>query len=69
MYEQVEQQRRRTELQQQIQELSEERSGFLEKKVEELGGAKDSLDDKIYRAVRDQAGKLGLRYDADAPDY
>ena len=60
---------RRNALQQQIQELSEQRAGYLEKKVEEIGGAEDSLDDKIYRAVREQAGKLGLRYDAAAPSY
>jgi len=42
---------------------------YLGKKVDEAGGARDSLDDKIYRAVREQAGKLGLTYEADAPAY
>ncbi len=60
---------RRNELKQQIQELSDKRSAYLKKKVEESGGAKDSLDDKIYRAVREQAGKLGLIYESDTPDY
>ncbi len=60
---------RRNELRQQVQELAEKRSAYLEKKVEELGGASDSLDHKIYRAVREQAGKLGLRYETDAPEY
>ena len=44
-------------------------SAYLDKKVEEAGGARDSLDDKIYRTVREQAGKLGLTYEADAPAY
>ena len=60
---------RRDELQRQINELTQERSAYLEKKVEEAGGARDSLDDKIYRTVREQAGRLGLSYEADAPAY
>lgn len=60
---------RRNELQRQIRELSQNRSAFLKKKVEELGGARDSLDHKIYSAIREQAGRKGLRYDADALDY
>jgi len=59
----------RKELQSEISVLAEQRSDYLKKKVEEGGGAKDSLDDKIYRAVREQAGKLGMVYEADAPDY
>jgi hypothetical protein len=61
--------RQRGELQKQIQELAEQRSAYLKQKVEELGGARDSLDHKIYTAVREQAGKKGLRYRADAPEY
>jgi hypothetical protein len=60
---------RRDELQRQINELSQERSAYLEKKVEEAGGARDSLDDRIYRTVREQAGRLGMSYEADAPAY
>jgi len=60
---------RRDELQRQINELTEQRSTYLEKKLEEAGGARDSLDDKIYSAVREQAGRLGLTYEADAPAY
>jgi Mg-chelatase subunit ChlD len=60
---------RRNELKRQISELSGERSAYLDKKVDEAGGARDSLDDKIYRAVREQAGKLGMTYEADAPAY
>jgi hypothetical protein len=60
---------RRNELQRQISELSGERSAYLDKKVEESGGASDSLDDQIYRTVREQAGRLGMSYEADAPAY
>jgi len=60
---------RRNELQQQIKTLSEQRSAFLREKVEEIGGAKGSLDHKIYSAVREQATKKGLRYEADALNY
>jgi hypothetical protein len=60
---------RRQQLHQQIQELSEQRSAYIEKKVDEAGGAKDSLDDKIYRAVQEQAAAKGLTYEADAPAY
>ena len=60
---------RRDELKRQISELTEKRAAYLDKKVEDAGGARDSLDDQIYRAVREQAGKLGMSYEADAPAY
>ncbi len=60
---------RRNDLQGRIRELADQRSAYLKTEVDKLGGAKDSLDTKIYRAVRDQAGKLGLRYDAEVPAY
>jgi Mg-chelatase subunit ChlD len=60
---------RRNELQRQIDDLAKQRAAYLDKKVEEAGGARDSLDDQIYRTVREQAGKLGLSYKADAPAY
>ena len=60
---------RRNELKRQIGELTKERSAYLEKKVKEAGGARDSLDDQIYHAVREQAGKVGLTYEADTPAY
>ena len=58
----------RADLQRQIQELSQDRDGYLAKKVDEAGGLKDSLDQKIYNAVKEQAGKAGLKYD-DGPAY
>ena len=60
---------RRNELRRQIGELTRERSAYLDRKVKEAGGARDSLDDKIFRAVREQAGKVGLTYEGDTPAY
>jgi hypothetical protein len=60
---------RRNKLQREIKELARQRAEYLRQKVEERGGAKASLDEKIYRAVRMQAGKAGLHYEADAPAY
>ena len=60
---------RRKELQRQIEDLSEQRAAFLRDKVEEIGGAKASLDHKIYATVREQAGKKGIHYLSDAPTY
>ena len=58
----------RAELKRQIQELSADRDDYLAKKVEEAGGMKDSLDQKLYDAVREQAGKAGLEYE-NGPTY
>jgi Mg-chelatase subunit ChlD len=58
----------RADLQRQIRDLAEDRDDYLKKKVEEAGGFKDSLDQKIYDAVAEQAGKAGLEY-KDGPEY
>jgi hypothetical protein len=58
----------RNDLQLQIRELSEDRDGYLTKKVKEAGGLKDSLDQKLFEAVKQQAHKAGLEY-ADKPSY
>ena len=58
----------REQLKRQIQELSEDRDSFLARKVEEAGGMKSSLDQKLYDTVKDQAGKAGLEYE-DGPAY
>jgi hypothetical protein len=61
--------KRRAALTTEVQELAQRRAGYLQEKVKERGGAKDSLDDKIYRAVRKQAAAAGLHYESDAPAY
>ena len=64
-----EQAQRRDQLQQQIKKLSESRSNFIKEKVEAEGGAEDSLDEKIYRAVKDQAAAIGLTYSSESAAY
>ena len=58
----------RTELQRQMLGIAESRDGYISKKVKEAGGYKDSLDQKIYEAVAEQAGEVGLEYQ-DGPEY
>jgi len=65
----AEQAQRRDQLQRQIRELSASRDRFIREKVEAGGGAGDSLDEKIYRAVKDQAASVGLTYDSDSARY
>ena len=64
-----EQAQRRDQLKQEINKLSESRNRFIRQKVEAEGGADDSLDEKIYRAVKDQAASVGLTYDGDSAKY
>ena len=45
------------------------RSAYLKETEAEQGGAAGSLDDELYDAVREQAGKKGIRYEAAAPAY
>lgn len=61
--------RQRDELKKEIGELARRRSDYLATEVDKAGGAKDSLDARIYGAVKEQAGKKGLRYEAPAPAY
>jgi hypothetical protein len=65
----TEQAKRRDQLQQEIKKLSASRSNFIKEKIAAEGGADDSLDEKIYRAVKDQAASIGLTYDSDSASY
>ncbi len=58
----------RADLQRQIQELVDDRDNYISEKVEEAGGYRESLDQKIYDAVAEQAGKAGLEYN-NGPKY
>ncbi len=58
----------RADIQRQIRSLAEDRDEFIAKKVEEAGGMRDSLDQKLYETVKEQAGKSGLEY-KDGPAY
>jgi len=59
----------RDEVQQKIRQLAEVRSSYLKEKVEALGGAEESLDYKLFDAMRDQAGKKGIIYSVEEPEY
>jgi Mg-chelatase subunit ChlD len=58
----------RAELKQRIDALAEDRDEFLEREVSASGGAADSLDNRIYEMVRDQAAPKGLAY-GDGPKF
>ncbi len=64
-----EQAQERKDLKRQIQAQAAQRAEYIKKKVDKLGGARDSLDDKIYSAVRAQAASKGLVYESEAPNY
>ncbi|MEJ2467452.1 MAG: VWA domain-containing protein, partial [Candidatus Thiodiazotropha sp.] len=59
----------RKALQEEIANLSAQRNDYLKKKVEESGSGESSLDQKLYGAIREQAGRVGIHYDAEAPAY
>jgi uncharacterized protein YegL len=61
--------KQRLEVRQRMVEVSKKRDAFLKEKVEAQGGARDSLDHRLFDAVRTQGGKVGLSYEADAPRY
>lgn len=60
---------KRKKLEAEISELAQQREDFLKKKVKEKGDAKDSLDEKIYSAIKEQAAAKGFRYDDDSASY
>ena len=61
--------RERDDLQEDIQNLAEERDAFLRKKVEETGADKDSLDAQIFSSIRSQSKEKGLLYDESSAKY
>ena len=61
--------KKREELKTQIAELSKKRSAYVNQELAKTGKDKDSLDMKIYQAVKSQASEKGLVYEAEAPKY
>lgn len=59
----------RSELESEIKQLAEQRNDYLRQKVVAEGGKKDSLDAKLYGAIRNQAKEKGLVYEADSAKY
>lgn len=58
----------RTKLERQIRELADDRDRYIRDRVEDAGGEKDSLDQKIFETVSEQAAGKGLTY-GDGPEY
>jgi Mg-chelatase subunit ChlD len=52
-----------------IRDLSAQRAQWIEDQVKAKGGAKDSLDQKLFDTVRTQAAEAGLHYEGKAPTY
>ena len=60
---------KREELKSKIAELSKKRGDYVKAELEKNDEAEESLDMKIYRAVKSQASEKGLIYSDDAPKY
>ncbi|MGD9170880.1 MAG: VWA domain-containing protein, partial [Candidatus Thiodiazotropha sp.] len=59
----------RKALQEEIDAFSAKRKEYLKQEVKKSGGAKDSLDHKLYSAIREQAERTGIHYEPEAPAY
>jgi len=59
----------RKALKKKIVALVEERKAYLKQEVEKLGSSKETLDHKIYSAVRKQAREKGVEYESDEVAY
>ena len=59
---------RRDQLKQEIKKLSGSRQRYIEAQIAP-STAKESLDEKIYSAIKDQAKEKGLIYESDSAEY
>ena len=61
---------KRDALKKQMQDTAEVRAEFLQREVAASGGARDSLDAKLFGTLREQAKRVGaLELDKDGPAY
>ena len=65
----TDQARRRDKIKGDIQKLSESRSRYIRQQIAAQGDAKESLDEKIYSAVKKQAKLKGLIYESESASY
>jgi hypothetical protein len=56
-------------LESEIKVLAEKRNNYLKQEIKKAGGKKDSLDVKIYSAIRSQSVNKGLIYNDDSAKY
>jgi len=61
--------RQREKIKSEIQKLSESRNDYIRDQVAKDGGARESLDEKIYSAVKKQAKTKGLVYESEDARY
>ena len=61
--------RRRDKIKNDINKLSESRSNYIRQEITALGGASESLDEKIFGAVKEQAKLKGLIYESEEASY
>ena len=61
--------RRRDKIKNDIKKLSESRSKYIKQEITALGGADESLDEKIFGAVKEQAKLKGLIYESEEASY
>ncbi|MCW8963807.1 MAG: VWA domain-containing protein [Gammaproteobacteria bacterium] len=55
----------RQQLKAEVKKLAQQRADHIKREVKAKGGARDSLDEKIFGAVKEQAAKIGISYDAE----
>ena len=65
----TDQARRRDQIKNDIKKLSESRSNYIRQEIAAQGGASESLDEKIFGAVKEQAKSKGLIYENEAASY
>lgn len=58
----------RRHIQGKIRELSGRRQAYIAEELKKTTAAPESLDHKLYSAIKDQAGKKGMIYDK-GPSY
>ncbi len=63
------QSRRRDKIKNDIKKLSESRSDYIRQEIKAQGGASESLDEKIFGAVKEQAKLKGLIYESEEASY
>jgi Mg-chelatase subunit ChlD len=61
--------KRRDKIKSDIKKLSESRTDYIRQRIAEEGGAGDSLDEKIFGAVKEQAKEKGLIYESESASY
>ena len=57
----------RRQLKEEVQKLAKQRADYIAREMEASGGARDSLDEKLYRAVKSQAAESGISYESAEP--